>query len=361
MMACILCLTSACSKGSSDRLAKHGDKLKAVNKDDYASLLPYKPSDASQKHASLSTDMTDTFTIGSGLMELSKQYFPPSTCTFREGVFLNYDALDATDGSTGLLGRYQQKKNPIGLNPEVGAKFPTTDGGTLTIGQNDVLLLDIQEFDWYQDGKLKGISLAFALNDTLGDEVNSVTIRKDKMNLYAQEAVRKTVSFLRKRSPEVGNNLPIYVALFNTKSSDETLPGTFFQEAYFKSKIEGTFNDIHDQWVLFPTDEASKVDGTTATSFNRLEESFKDVMPQDVSIVGKGHYVNNALRELRIQVIMHGRSTGEVKTAVQLLNDRLSLFSTGYLITVDIQSDATHIAVIKREKDTSKTSVITLM
>lgn len=359
MMACSLTLITACSD---DQENKDGETLKAVDKNDYASLLPYQSSDASQKHASLSTDMTDTFTIGAGLMELSKEYFSPSSHTFREGVYLDFDTLDAvSDGSTGLLGRYNKKSNSIGLNPEIGTVFETEDGSSVAISAMDIPLLDIHEFDWYESGELKGLSLAFVFNDEIGDEINPSTINADKMAVYTKETVRKTVNYLRKKVPEIGNNMPIFVALYNVNSEDASLPGTFYEQAYFKTKINGDFQVVNEQWVLFPTAIATKLDGTTGTSFDRFKAEFKDVMPQDVSIVGKGHYMNGTLSELRITVITHARSSGEVKTAIQLLNDKLSLFSTSYPITVDISSDDVHVAVIKREEGSSQTSVITLI
>ena len=359
LITTMLSLT-ACSSQSSDR--DKGETLKAVDKNDYASLLPYQSSDASQMHASLSSDMTDTFTVGAGLMELSKEYFSPKTHTFREGVYVDYDTLDALADSSGLLGRYNKdKKNTPGLNPEIGTTFPTEDGGEVTIIGSDVLLLDIFEYDWYESGNLKGLSLAFVLNDKVGDAINPSTISSEKLNMYAEEAAIKAVNYLRKKVPEIGNDMPIYVAFYNTDSADATLPGTFFREAYFKTKVNGTFSSIDEAWQLFPTSTATKYDGTTATSFDRFKSNFKDIMPQDVSMVGKGYYRDGALQDLRIQVTLHARSAGEVKTAIQLLNDKLSVFSTSYPIIIDINSDSTHAAVIKREKGSSQTTVITLI
>lgn len=360
-IASCICLISLSACGSSDKKSEKGETLKAVDKNDYASYLPYQASDATQKHTPTTTNLNDTFAIGAGLMELSKDRFSPSTYSFKESTYLDYDTLDATDGSSGLLGRINKDKNPNGQNPAIDTVYPTEEGGDYTITATDVLLYDIYEYDWYEGDSLKGISLGFVFDDQLGDEVNPVTMRKDKFELYASETARKVVSYLRKRVPEVGNNIPVYVALYNKNSSDETLPGTYFKQAYFESKTTGNFEDVNEAWVLFPTSTATKLDGTTATSFDRFKSTFKDVMPQDVAIVGKGHYYNGTIKELRISVTLHARSAGEVKTAIQLLNDKVTLFSTGYLITVDIVSDQTHAAVIKREEGSSKTSVITLI
>ena len=87
-------------------------------------------------------------------MELSKEYFSSKTYAFRGGKYLDYNTLDASADNSGLLGR-TSKKNANGLNPAVGDVFPTDDGDK-KITANDVLLLDIFEYDWYQNKELKG-------------------------------------------------------------------------------------------------------------------------------------------------------------------------------------------------------------
>ena len=145
--------------GDKDKEKESGEALEVIKEGDYAALLPYQSSDASIKHATLNTNMIDTLQIGTGLMELSKEYFSSDTHTFREGEFLDFDTLDAaTDQSSGLLGRFNKKTNSIGLNPAIKDEFPVEGGGTVKIGASDILLLDIQEFDWYKNGELAGLS-----------------------------------------------------------------------------------------------------------------------------------------------------------------------------------------------------------
>ena len=150
--------------------------------------------------------------------------------------------------------------------------------------------------------------------------------------------------------------------MYDINSVDEALPGTFYQGSFsFETKIDGDFYDIKENWVLFPTQQATDLDGATAASFDRYKAAFKNVMPQDVSMIAKGHYMKNALQELRIQVTLHASTSGEVMTAVQLLNKELSEFPSDYMITVDIQTDTSHVGVIQRDKGAKDTNVITLM
>ena len=79
--------------GDKDKEKESGEALEVIKEGDYAALLPYQSSDASIKHATLNTNMIDTLQIGTGLMELSKEYFSSDTHTFREGEFLDFENL----------------------------------------------------------------------------------------------------------------------------------------------------------------------------------------------------------------------------------------------------------------------------
>lgn len=355
---CGIFALSGCNSTSKDSgNQQKTEETTVINEGDYAALLPFTPSDASQKHAQTANNETETMNIGSGLMELSKQHFSPNTYTYRGGVHLDYDILDALDNSQGLLGR-TSKTNPNGMNPEIGAVFPTEEGSDYTITNMDVLLLDIYELDWFKGNEQKGMSLALVLNDQVGIAPNTLTLDNDKLKLYGEECARKVVTYLRKTVSAV-QNIPIYVTLYNSTTVDQTLPGTFFEEVYFKSKTNGEFSAIDDQWVLFPTTEASELDGTNGTYFDRYKESLRNFLNQDVSIIGKGHYIDKKLTELRINVTMRARGSDEAYAAIQLLNEKLSIFSsTSFKITVDIMSDNVHVAMIERLKGSSETHAI---
>lgn len=365
-LLCVMLVTLSGCSGNDEKKAdkeKTSEETTAINEGEYSALLPFKPSDAGQKHtqmAQLYGNQTDTLAIGTGLMELSKQHFSPKTYAFRGGVYLDYDTLDSTQGSAGLLGR-TSASNAIGLNPPIGDSFPT-DKGDVKITKNDVLLFDIFEYDWYRSKELKGLSLALVLNDKLGSDEKQATIKEDKLKAYGEETAIKVVNFLRKSKPEIGDDTPIYVTLFNASKADETLPGTFIEDAFFESKTNAVFHAIEEQWVLFPTTKATKLDGTNATYFDRYKASFKEFLTQDVDMIGKGHFKNKELTSLAIDVTIHAKSADEVLAGIQLLNERLSIFaSNNFKIIVTVKSDNMIVATITRNKGASKTVAQTLL
>ena len=90
-----LCLC-ACSTGNKNQ-------ANALDEDSYQAILPYESSDTRSKHVGLIQDTDLRVEMESGLMDLSKKYFSPTTVGYKTHQFLDYDELDATGGSRGLL------------------------------------------------------------------------------------------------------------------------------------------------------------------------------------------------------------------------------------------------------------------
>ena len=109
-----LCLSGCMGTSTNDTLA--------LQAGDYVAMLPFESSDTRVKHVGLISDQDIRIEIESGLMDLSKQYFDPSSVGYRTHTFLDFDELDATDGSRGLLGTLRDD-NPNGLNPSRDEAF----------------------------------------------------------------------------------------------------------------------------------------------------------------------------------------------------------------------------------------------
>lgn len=146
-----LCLSGCMGTSTNDTLA--------LQAGDYVAMLPFESSDTRVKHVGLISDQDIRIEIESGLMDLSKQYFDPSSVGYRTHTFLDFDELDATDGSRGLLGTLRDD-NPNGLNPSRDEAFDTGNGEVT----GATILVDIYELDWYNtNDNLRGISLALVV------------------------------------------------------------------------------------------------------------------------------------------------------------------------------------------------------
>ena len=65
----------------------------ALQAGDYVAMLPFESSDTRVKHVGLISDQDIRIEIESGLMDLSKQYFDPSSVGYRTHTFLDFDEL----------------------------------------------------------------------------------------------------------------------------------------------------------------------------------------------------------------------------------------------------------------------------
>lgn len=328
---------------------------------DYAAILPFHASDARQKHTSVLSDQGERYNITTTLMELSTAHFSTGDVTFKESQFLTYDVLDASDYTTGLLGRASDS-NPDGLNQSRDESFDTGNGETV---KGVAPLIDIYELDWYAGSELRGISLAMVLSahtsgyDEKG-ELRTVEISEDQLKVFADAQGKKLNSYLRENFPQISSDTPILIAVY-VLSDDEVLPGHYIMQAYCTSS-SASFSDIHEEWVLLPSDRFSELDADVASQFTELKNGLASFMPDDVFIIGEARFKDNALVELNINVNLHAKTAAEAIALSQYISGQTSLFtSTNYELTIDISSDNDHIAVIRRSQGAADVQTIMLI
>ena len=204
MMACVLAVFALGACDDQD-LGNRSETQTIATDGDYAAVLPFHASDARQKHTSVISDQGERFNIVTGLMELSKSHFNPNDVAFKESQFLTYDILDASDYSTGLLGRASDS-NPDGLNQRRDESFDTGNGSS---ANGIAPLIDIYELDWYSGSDLSGISLAMVVTaETVDSDNNSVSISQERLKVFAETQGKKLNSYMRDNFPEISRNLP---------------------------------------------------------------------------------------------------------------------------------------------------------
>lgn len=322
-------------------------ETKALEEGEFGATLPFQSSDSRQQHQLRSRSLVDSMYIGTGLLNYAKSHFSTSNYTMQEGQFLAYDELAS------LLGR-ESDGNPDGLNPANDAPFDTGYG---TIN-GAVLARDIYEVDFIRNKETKGIALALALNGTVGDDNKAVD--DEKLQAYGEEAARKLVTYMRKM-PEIGDSMPIYVALYKNSDTESALPGVFFSEAFFEGR-SANFSSINEQWAMFPSEIASKLDNTAATQFAQIKNSLLGYLPDDVNIIGKGKFYKGSLSELHIKVGMYAKTATEALSLTQYLKSLLSNFSSyDYKIVVEVCCQDETIATMVRAVGEKEVNVNSLL
>lgn len=343
---CILLLgLSGCHQKEED--VENMVETKALAEGEFGATLPFQSSSSRQQHQLRSRSLVDSMYIGTGLLEYAKDHFSTSSYTMQEGQFLAYDELAS------LLGR-ESDNNPDGLNPIRDSQFDTGNG----MVSNAVLARDIYEVDFIKNKETKGVALALALNASVGDD--DTKVKDENLQAYGEEAARKLVTYMRKM-PEIGDTMPIYIALYKNSGSDSTLPGVFFSEAYFEGR-SANFSSINEQWAMFPSEAATQLDSTTATQFTQVKSALLTFLPDDVNIIGKGKFSDNSLSELHINVGMYAKTATEALSLTQYLKSQLSNFSSyDYKIVVEVKCQDETIATMVRGRGEKEVNVNSLL
>ena len=328
----------------------------ALYSGDYAASLPFKDSDTRVKHASLISDLDCRVQIESGLMDLSKSYFDPANVTFKTHTFLDYDELDATDGSRGLLGTLRDD-NPIGLNPSKDEEFDTGNG----ISTGPVVLVDIYELDWYSNENLKGISISFVLNGSLYlDSGSEVEIEKEQLNNYFDVTSNKLVSYMRERFNEITANVPILVCGFVLDDDSQSYGG--YTRLGFFNRGQGSFDSVSEEWVMIPSSQMNNLDTTMASEFDSYKNSLTNILTDYTFVSAKAKYEDKEPKKILITIEAHAKSTGEILAIGQVAKENMLMFSRmGCRYTVTIKNNnETYIIIQRKENETDCTVISTL-
>ena len=344
LLALSLC---ACSTGNKNQ-------ANALNEDTYQAVLPYESSDTRSKHVGLIQDTDLRVEMESGLMDLSKKYFSVNSVGDKVHQFLDYDELDATDGSRGLLGTVRDG-NPNGLNPSADEEFDTGNG----IVTKATILVDIYELDWYTNDNLKGISLGLVVNGELNaSDGSTVEISDEKMESYLEVTFSKLASYMHERFNEITKDIPIFVAAYRLDDSNTTGKGGYVYEGYYKGG-QGSFTSLKQEWVLVPSSRFKELDSTAYSEFTDFKEDISTVLPDNTYITGEAKFESKKLKKLNLTITAHGKTAGEVLAVIEDVRDQMSTFESkkcDYLIT--ILNDDTVYALIERESGSSECNVI---
>lgn len=366
MLVVLLCMVMGLVSCSSDENA--GDKAivtEPIVAGDYKILKTKASNDTRKTHIDFNRGWYDREAVGNGLTKYSKEHFSPESYYMMEGQIISRDDLKAgitMEDTEGLLDR-KSEQNTYGLNPAKGTTMPiNTAGTTITVGEKTILIADIFELDFVQeasdDPKVKGISLAIVLNpNTYDGEGNEITIDDDTLYKIGEEASISLLDYLHK-DPAIGNSTPICMMLFKAQSSDDSLPGVFMAKGYGKESI--SFSRIKEQWVLFPSTDAEKLDPVLSSQFNSVKEGIFMIVPNDIGVIGKGKFDDDRLTKLQITVQTQAKTYTELMAILQTTNELLQNFdSDSYEITVRFVNNTNDFfAMIKREQGSKDTEVI---
>ena len=299
----------------------NSNETKPLNDDDYAAILPHESTDTRVKHISLIQDFDVRVQVEEGLMDLSKKHFPVNQVAFKTHEFLDYDELDATDGSRGLLGTLRDN-NPNGLNPSNNEQFDTGNG----ITQGGIILVDLYELDWYRRDDLSGISIGMVVNDQIEQNGKIYPITDEKMKGYIEVTCSKLVNYMRERFNEIGKNIPIYIAVYELNHDSLAKSyGGYMYEAYFDGN-QHTFTPLNEEYITIPSVSFTSKNEEMAEEFNQFKQKVSNVLPDTTYVVGEAKLDNGNVQEVQLTITTHGKMVSEILAATQTVKENLNLF-----------------------------------
>lgn len=323
---------------------------------DYGAVLPYETSDTRGKHIGLISDIDIRSQLESGLMDLSKQYFSPSDVNFRTHVFLDYDELDATDGSRGLLGTLRDG-NPNGLNPSADEEFDTGNG----IVRGPILVNDIYELDFYSGDTLKGISIGLAVSDAVTQDGQRIEIAPEKMENFLTQTGTKIVSYLRERFNEISPDVPIFIAAYqlNTDENSHSKGGYIFTE-YFRGQ-NSQVNTLHEEYLIVPSSQFSQAHPEMAQEFETFRQQVMSILSDATYTTGQAKVQDGTIVRLTIHITAHGKTVSEILAVIQSVREDLSAFTdTTCTYKVIIENNSDVCALLEREPDSKSVKVMSI-
>lgn len=284
----------------------------------YKTLIPYKKSASRGLIVSNIYTKYDVKEVEMGLMRLSQNEFDTENYYFQEGQYLAESTVKS------WLARSSQTDD--GLNPATTETMTAEERAT----KAPVYLAHIVEQNYLtktNDNKVKlgGISIGLALNSIY-------YYQKEKYGEYYEEPIpeaalaeqgKKMAAEIvsRLRSRDELKDVPIVVGLFKQQARNQIIPGTYFSYGVAKEGKNdlSDWQDINEEYVLFPTDDSQDVYREDSKHFKDFKLDIDKYFSNYTSVIGKGFYKDKKIQKLMIEVPIQFFGTTEVIGFTQYL------------------------------------------
>jgi protein involved in sex pheromone biosynthesis len=288
----------------------------------YRIVLPFKVSGARGEIVEDLNTRLDVDEFETGLMRVAQDRFSPEEYLFQEGQYLDKKTVKRwleRERTPSQLKREKMKPSEnVGLNP------PISDSGTNEEKnkKSPIYLASILEHDYLvktsgNEVQLGGVVIGLALNsvhyyETEQGYPREVKIKDDVIEKQGKRIAAEVLSRLR-HIKEL-KDVPITIALFKQAPKSSVIPGNFFAVAHVDegSDTIDEWKAIHEEYYLFPSDEAQKNHRDDWLKFNNFKSDIEEFFPNYTGVVGKALYRNDQLQQLTINISMPFYGKAEV-------------------------------------------------
>jgi protein involved in sex pheromone biosynthesis len=292
----------------------------------YRTIMPFEPGEARGMVVNNLNTRYDITEFETGLMRIAQNSFSTDKYVFKEGQYLDSSTVSAwlerymTEEQVKakekeLQSKEENKKKKvtvknIGLNPADTGKGDVHERNK----KNPIYLAHILEHNYLvQSGEkgtyqLGGVSIGLALNsvhyyqEQAYGAVYEKNIPRSVLEAEGKKIAQEVVS--RLRGIKELKDVPITIALFEQEGRSSVVPGNFFTYAEVSqgSSNIGSWKDVKEDYILFPSEKAEKDYRDDLTFFQNFKQDVEEYFPNFNGVVGKGFYLDGQLQEINISI-----------------------------------------------------------
>ncbi len=344
----------------------------------YRTIMPFEPGEARGMVVNNLNTRYDITEFETGLMRLAQNSFSTDKYVFKEGQYLDGGTVSAwleremtpdqvkakeeelqAQAKKDKVTRKIKVKN-LGLNP-----IDTGKGDVHKRNEkNPIYLAHILEHDYLvQSGEkgtyqLGGIAIGLALNSVhyYREEAFGAVFEKNISRSVLEAEGKKIAQEVVKRLRTIDElkNVPITIGLFEQESRSSVVPGNFFAftEVSQGSSDIGSWKDVKEEYILFPSDKAQKDHRDDLTFFQNFKQDVEEYFPNFNGVIGKGFYVDGQLQELNIEIPIQFYGKAEAIGFTQYLTGLVMEHFPNYVsVQVSVSSVLGQEALIVKKPD----------
>ncbi|RSD22543.1 CamS family sex pheromone protein [Mesobacillus subterraneus] len=281
----------------------------------YRTIMPFQPGEARGMVVNNLNTRYDITEFETGLMRIAQNAFSTDKYVFKEGQYLDSRTvglwLNRKFNENQLKERKMKADDNIGLNPldpgngDVHKRNEKNPIYLAHILEHNYLVQSSGEKGTYQLG---GIAIGLALNSVhyyQEEQYGAVfekNITRSVLEAEGKKIAQEVVS--RLRGIKELQDVPITIGLFEQESRSSVVPGNFFAYAQVSqgSSNIGSWKDVKEEYILFPSDKAEKEHRDDLTFFQNFKQDVEEYFPNFNGVIGKGFYIDGQLQEMNINI-----------------------------------------------------------
>jgi protein involved in sex pheromone biosynthesis len=288
----------------------------------YRTILPFKPGEARGLVVENLNTRLDVDEFESGLMRLAQERFSPKDYVFQEGQYLDKKTIQSWLKRKLTKKQLKEEKidesKNIGLNPMMNDEGTNEEKNT----KSPLYLAHIMEHDYLvknddEKVQLGGVVIGLAMNSVHYYQTEEGYPREVEIEdkVIEREGKRIAAEVLsRVRKIKELKEVPITIALFKQQPVSSIIPGHFFAVTHVdegSSSIDD-WEEVNEQYYLFPSDEAEKNHREDMMKFNNFKSDIDEFFPNYTGVIGRAFYRDDQLQQLTINIPMQFYGKAEV-------------------------------------------------